>query len=38
MLVTVYPGANRDDVLTTLSDIASKVHNSGNVHGTARTA
>lgn len=35
MLVAIYPGANRDDVLSTLRDIASKVHDAGNVHGPA---
>ena len=35
MLVTIYPGANRDDVLRTLRDIASKVHDAGNAHGPA---
>lgn len=35
MLVTIYPGANRDDVLSTLRDIAAKVHDAGNVHGPA---
>ena len=35
MLVTIYPGASRDDVLSTLRDIASKVHDAGNAHGPA---
>jgi hypothetical protein len=35
VLVTIYPGANRDDVLSTLRDIASKVHDAGNAHGPA---
>jgi hypothetical protein len=35
MLVTMYPGANRDDVLSTLRDLGSKVHDAGNVHGPA---
>jgi PIN domain len=35
MLVTIYPAANRDDVLNTLRDIASRVHNAGNAHGPA---
>jgi hypothetical protein len=35
MLVTIYPGANRDDVLSTLRDIASKVHDAGNARGPA---
>ena len=35
MLVTIYPGAHRDDVLSTLRDIASKVHDAGNAHGPA---
>jgi hypothetical protein len=35
MLVTIYPGANRDDVLSTLRDIESRVHDAGNAHGPA---
>ena len=35
MLVTIYPGVNRDDVLSALRDIASKVHDAGNAHGPA---
>jgi hypothetical protein len=35
MLVTPYPGANRDDVLRALRDIQSAVQNAGNVHGQA---
>jgi hypothetical protein len=37
MLVTPYPGANRDDVLRTLRDIASKVQDAGNAQGPAHT-
>jgi hypothetical protein len=36
MLVTPYPGANRDDVLRTLRDLASAAQNAGNVHGPAQ--
>ena len=36
MLVTLYPGANRDDVLRVLRDIQSAVQNAGNVHGPAQ--
>ncbi len=36
MLVTLYPGANRDDVLRTLRDIQSAAQNAGNVHGPAQ--
>lgn len=36
MLVTVYPGANRDDVLRTLRDIQSAAQDAGNVHGPAQ--
>jgi hypothetical protein len=37
MLVTPYPGANRDDVLRTLRDLKSAAQNAGNVHGPAQT-
>lgn len=37
MLVTLYPGANRDDVLRTLRDIQSAAQNARNVHGPAQT-
>ncbi|MGH3221605.1 MAG: hypothetical protein ACRDPY_23410 [Streptosporangiaceae bacterium] len=33
--MTIYPGANRDNVLGALRDIASKVQNAGNAHGPA---
>jgi hypothetical protein len=36
MLVTPYPGANRDDVLRTLRDLTSAAQNAGNVHGPAQ--
>jgi len=36
MLVTIYPGSNRDDVLGALRDVASKVLNAGNAHGPAQ--
>jgi hypothetical protein len=36
MLLTVYPGANRNDVLRTLRDIQSAAQNAGNVHGPAQ--
>jgi PIN domain-containing protein len=36
MLVTPYPGANRDDVLSTLRDLKSAAQNAGNVHGPAQ--
>lgn len=36
MLVTLHPGANRDDVLRTLRGIQSAVQNAGNVHGLAQ--
>jgi hypothetical protein len=36
MLVTPYPGANRDDVLRTLRDLASAAQNAGNVRGPAQ--
>ena len=35
MLVTVYPGANRDDVLKTLRELASAAQNASNTHGGA---
>lgn len=35
MLVTPYPGANREDVLRTLRDIQSAAQNAGNAHGLA---
>jgi hypothetical protein len=35
MLVTLYPGANRDDVLRTLREIASAAQIAGNTHGPA---
>jgi hypothetical protein len=35
MLVTPYPGANRDDVLRTLRDIQSAAQDAGNAHGPA---
>jgi hypothetical protein len=31
MLVTIHPGANRDEVATTLRGITSKAHSVGNV-------
>lgn len=37
MLVTPYPGANRDDVLRTLRDLKSAAQNAGNVHGAAQS-
>jgi hypothetical protein len=36
VLVTLYPGANRDDVLRTLRDIQSAAQNAGNAHGPAQ--
>lgn len=36
MLVTLYPGANRDDVLRTLRELQSAVQVAGNTHGLAR--
>lgn len=35
MLVTIYPGAGRQDVLDTLRSIHSKIGDAGNVHGSA---
>jgi PIN domain len=35
MLVTLYPGANRDDVLRTLRDIKSAAQAANNAHGPA---
>ena len=37
MLVTPYPGANRDDVLHTLRELKSAAQNAGNVHGPAQS-
>jgi len=34
--VTPYPGANRDDVLSTLREISSALQNAGNVHAPAQ--
>lgn len=36
MLVTLYPGANREDVLRTLRNIQSAAQDAGNVHGPAQ--
>jgi hypothetical protein len=36
MLVTLYPGANREDVVRTLRDIQSAAQSAGNVHGQAQ--
>jgi hypothetical protein len=36
MLVTLYPGANREDVLRTLRDVQSAGQNAGNAHGLAQ--
>jgi hypothetical protein len=35
VLLTLYPGANRDDVLRTLRDVKSGVQAAGNAHGPA---
>ena len=35
MLVTLFPGADRDDVLTTLREIASTAQSASNTHGPA---
>lgn len=37
MLVTIYPGVNRDDVLRTLRDIMSAAQNAGNTQGPAHS-
>jgi hypothetical protein len=38
MLVTPYPGANRDDVLRTLRDLTSAAQNAGTCTGQRRPA